>query len=443
MILIMKKYFGTDGIRGIANKDLTPEFAIKVAKATSIVLGEGANVCIGKDTRISCDMLENALISGFLSSGVNVKVLGIIPTPGVSYLTRKLKLDAGIVISASHNSYEYNGIKIFSKNGTKIPDEMEEKIEELLEIQKNCEKIGKLEYSFELRKEYEKMIINEFKDLSSELKIAIDTANGATYEVANEVFSKLNVNYQVIFNAPNGVNINNNCGSTHLDNLKKYVIEHNMDLGIAYDGDGDRCLAVDEKGNVLDGDVFLAVIGNYLKEKGKLKKDTIVATVMSNMGLNIFAEEHNMQVVQTKVGDKYVLEEIQRNGYNFGGEQSGHTILLDYNPTGDGILTSLMFIKVLNERHIKPSEVWKSFEKYPQVLVNVIVDSNKKNEYNKNKYILDEINRLESELKGKGRVLIRASGTEPLIRIMIEGKDKEYIKNEAKKMAEIIKENLN
>jgi len=228
-----------------------------------------------------------------------------------------------------------------------------------------------------------------------------------------------------------------------LDNLKKYVIEHNMDLGIAYDGDGDRCLAVDEKGNVLDGDVFLAVIGNYLKEKGKLKKDTIVATVMSNMGLNIFAEEHNMQVVQTKVGDKYVLEEIQRNGYNFGGEQSGHTILLDYNPTGDGILTSLMFIKVLNERHIKPSEVWKSFEKYPQVLVNVIVDSNKKNEYNKNKYILDEINRLESELKGKGRVLIRASGTEPLIRIMIEGKDKEYIKNEAKKMAEIIKENLN
>lgn len=438
----MKKYFGTDGIRGVANEELTSELAFKVAKATAIVLGENATICIGKDTRESCDMLESALVSGFLSNGVNVKLLGIIPTPGVAYLTRTLKLDAGIVISASHNSFEYNGIKIFSNKGMKISDELEEKIEGLFEAESISKKTGNLEYSFELREKYEEMIINEFKSISPKLKIAIDTANGATFKSAENVFSKLNIDFKMIANEPNGVNINDKCGSTHLEQLKEYVVSNKMDLGIAYDGDGDRCLAVDENGEVLDGDAFLATIGKYLQEQGKLESDTIVATVMSNLGLNIFAKENNIKIIQTNVGDKYVLEEMLKDGYKFGGEQSGHTILLDYNPTGDGILTSLMFIKVLAEKNMKPSDVWSYFTKYPQVLVNVTVDNDKKKNYTDNKEIVDAINNLENEFKGEGRVLIRPSGTEPLIRVMIEGKDKEYITKKANEIAELIEEKL-
>lgn len=438
----MKKYFGTDGIRGIANEELTPELAFKVAKATSIVLGEGTTVCIGKDTRISCDMLESALVSGFLSNGVNVKLLGIIPTPGVAFLTRTMNFDAGIVISASHNSFEYNGIKIFSNKGMKISDEVEEQIESLFESESNNKKIGKLEYSFDLRQQYEEMLLEEFRNLSTKLNIAIDTANGATYEVAKNVFDKLDLKFELISNEPNGTNINDNCGSTHLENLRQFVITNHMDLGIAYDGDGDRCLAIDENGEILDGDAFLATIGKYLYEEGKLNKNTIVATVMSNLGLNIFANENSMEITQTKVGDKYVLEEMLKNGFNFGGEQSGHTILLDYNPTGDGILTSLMFIKVLTAKNVKPSEVWTYFKKYPQVLVNVNVDSQKKYDYNNYKEITDAISELEKEFMGEGRVLIRPSGTEPVIRIMIEGKDEEYIRKKAEDIALIFKENL-
>ena len=438
----MKKYFGTDGIRGIANKELTAELAFKIAKATSIVLGEDATVCIGKDTRISCDMIESALISGFLSNGVNVKIIGIIPTPGIAYLTKVLNLDAGIVISASHNSYDYNGIKIFNNKGIKIPDELEEKIENLLDSEQKTEKIGKLEYCYDIREKYEQMLINKFKGLSTKLKIAIDTANGATFESAKNVFSKLDINFELIANEPNGLNINENCGSTHLEKIKEYVVNNHMDLGIAYDGDGDRCLAIDENGQVLDGDVFLATIGKYLNDEGRLNNNTIVTTVMSNMGLNVFARENELKTVQTNVGDKYVLEEMLKNGYNFGGEQSGHTILLDYNSTGDGILTSLMFIKVLTEKNMIPSAVWTYFKKYPQVLVNVSVDTNKKYDYNKYKDIKNAIEVLEKEFMGDGRVLIRPSGTEPLIRVMIEGKDKEYIKAKAEEIASLIREKL-
>ena len=439
----MRKYFGTDGIRGIANKDLTAELAFKVAKATAIILGENATVCIGKDTRISCDMIESSLVAGFISNGVNVKLLGVLQTPGVAYLTRIMKYDAGIVISASHNSYEYNGIKLFNSNGMKFDDEFEEKIESLLDEKNDCELIGKLEYAFDLKAKYEEMLLDTFKDLSTNLKIAVDTANGATYEVAKNVFSKLNVQFELISNEPNGVNINENCGSTHLDCLKEFVIKNNFDLGIAYDGDGDRCLAIDENGEELDGDAFLVTIGKYLKEQGKLNSDTIVSTVMSNLGVKVFAEENNVKTVQTKVGDKYVLEKMLEGGFNFGGEQSGHTILLDYNTTGDGMLTSLMFIKILTEENMKPSDIWSYFRKYPQVLVNVNVDITKKYDYNKYKEITDAIEVLEKELRGDGRVLIRPSGTEPLIRVMIEGKDYGYIKQQAESIAEIIKEKLN
>ena len=439
----MRKYFGTDGIRGIANKDLTAELAFKVAKATAIILGENATVCIGKDTRISCDMIESSLVAGFISNGVNVKLLGVLQTPGVAYLTRTMKYDAGIVISASHNSYEYNGIKLFNSNGMKFDDEFEEKIESLLDEKNDCELIGKLEYAFDLKAKYEEMLLDTFKDLSTNLKIAVDTANGATYEVAKNVFSKLNVQFELISNEPNGVNINENCGSTHLDCLKEFVIKNNFDLGIAYDGDGDRCLAIDENGEELDGDAFLVTIGKYLKEQGKLNSDTIVSTVMSNLGVKVFAEENNVKTVQTKVGDKYVLEKMLEGGFNFGGEQSGHTILLDYNTTGDGMLTSLMFIKILTEENMKPSDIWSYFRKYPQVLVNVNVDITKKYDYNKYKEITDAIEVLEKELRGDGRVLIRPSGTEPLIRVMIEGKDYGYIKQQAESIAEIIKEKLN
>ena len=439
----MRKYFGTDGIRGIANKDLTAELAFKVAKATAIILGENATVCIGKDTRISCDMIESSLVAGFISNGVNVKLLGVLQTPGVAYLTGIMKYDAGIVISASHNSYEYNGIKLFNSNGMKFDDEFEEKIESLLDEKNDCELIGKLEYAFDLKAKYEEMLLDTFKDLSTNLKIAVDTANGATYEVAKNVFSKLNVQFELISNEPNGVNINENCGSTHLDCLKEFVIKNNFDLGIAYDGDGDRCLAIDENGEELDGDAFLVTIGKYLKEQGKLNSDTIVSTVMSNLGVKVFAEENNVKTVQTKVGDKYVLEKMLEGGFNFGGEQSGHTILLDYNTTGDGMLTSLMFIKILTEENMKPSDIWSYFRKYPQVLVNVNVDITKKYDYNKYKEITDAIEVLEKELRGDGRVLIRPSGTEPLIRVMIEGKDYGYIKQQAESIAEIIKEKLN
>ena len=450
----MKKYFGTDGIRGIANKDITPIMAFNIAKAGANVLAKHSNnvptILIGRDTRISGELIESAMIAGFLSCGANVKTLGVVPTPTVAYLTRTIPADAGVVISASHNSYEFNGIKFFSNLGMKISDEVEEEIEKLIDDEKALqelsvinEKIGRVENCEQLVENYKEMF-KDFENMkvSSDFKVAIDTANGATYKVAEDVFKSLGINYHIINNEPNGININKDCGSTHLEGLKKYVVENNMSIGIAYDGDGDRCLAVDEKGNTIDGDVFLAVISMYLQEKGMLKKNTIVGTVMSNLGLNRFAEQHNMELKQTKVGDRYVLEEMLKEGYNLGGEQSGHMILLDYNPTGDGILTSLMFIKILLEKSLKTSDVWGIIKKYPQILINATVDSSKKYDYNSNKDINEAITKLEQEFMGQGRVLIRPSGTEPLVRVMIEGEDIDYITQKAKQIAILIEEKL-
>ena len=453
----MRKYFGTDGIRRIANTELSPELVYKVAKAGAYVLSKHTDhaptILIGRDTRISGSLIESAMVAGFLSYGANVKILGVMPTPAVAYLTRRFKADASVVISASHNTYEFNGVKYFSNKGMKIPDELEEEIEEVMDSGKIDEltavndKIGVSEIRTDLLEEYvyffRKNFEEELENLDKEnFVIAVDTANGATSVVAEKVFEKLGIKHHIINNNPDGININDNCGSTHLEGLKKFVVENKCSLGVAYDGDGDRCLLVDENGNEIDGDKILAVISNYLKKKGELKKDTVVATVMSNLGLNKYTENNGLKLVQTKVGDRYVLEEMMKNGYNLGGEQSGHVILLDYNPTGDGILTSIMFIKTLLEENKKASELCNIIKLYPQVLVNAKVSSDKKYDFDKDEEIKEKIKKLEEEFSGNGRVLIRTSGTEPLVRVMIEGENQEYIKAKAEKLAKLIEKKL-
>lgn len=453
----MRKYFGTDGIRRIANTELTPELVYKVAKAGAYVLSKHTDhtptILIGRDTRISGTLIESAMTAGFLSYGANVKLLGVIPTPAVAYLTRKLNADASVVISASHNTFEFNGIKFFSNKGMKIPDTLEEEIEEVMESGKldeltaKNEKIGTSEYRLDLIDEYVYFFRKNFDDsidkyMNDNFVVGIDTANGATYQVAEKVFKALGIKYKIINNSPDGININQNCGSTHLGNLKKFVVENKLNLGIAYDGDGDRCLAVDENGNEIDGDKLLAIISTNLRKKGKLNKDTIVATVMSNLGLNKFTRDNGLELLQTKVGDRYVLEEMLKDGFNLGGEQSGHVILLDYNPTGDGILTSLMLIQTILEEGKKASELADMVKLYPQILVNAKVNSDKKYEYKEDKEINEAIDKLEKEFAGNGRVLIRPSGTEPLVRVMIEGEDQEYITKKAQEIADLIENKL-
>lgn len=453
----MRKYFGTDGIRRIANSELTPELVYKVAKAGAYVLSKHSDhvptIFIGRDTRISGTLIEAAMTAGFLSYGANVKQLGVIPTPGVAYLTKRYKADASVVISASHNTYEFNGIKYFSNKGMKIPDDLEEEIEEIMESGKLeeltavNEKIGVAENREDLLEEYVYFFRKNFEeDLENMDKenfvVAIDTANGATSAVADKVFTKLGINHIIINNKPNGININDKCGSTHLEGLQKFVVENKCNLGIAYDGDGDRCLAVNEKGEVIDGDIIMAIISNYLKSKGKLRNNTLVATVMSNLGLKKYAEKNDINFVQTKVGDRYVLEEMLKNDYNLGGEQSGHIIMLDYNPTGDGILTSLMLIKIILKNQLPVSKLCDIIQIYPQVLINAKVDANKKYDYDKDEKIQKEIQKLEKEFSGNGRVLIRPSGTEPLVRVMIEGENQGYIKAKAETLAKLIEQKL-
>ncbi len=453
----MRKYFGTDGIRRIANTDLTPELVYKVAKAGAYVLSKHTNhaptILIGRDTRLSGTLIESAMTAGFLSYGANVKSLGVIPTPAVAYLTKKLNADASVVISASHNTFEFNGVKYFSNKGMKIPDELEEEIEEVMDSGKIEEltaikdKIGVAEVREDLIDEYVYFFRKTFDDdiekyNREDFIVGLDVANGATHKVAEKVFQCLGIKYKIINNKPDGININSNCGSTHLENLKKYVIDNNLSLGIAYDGDGDRCLAVDENGNEIDGDMILAICSNYLKEKGKLKKNVIVATVMSNIGLNKYAKENGLELKQTKVGDRYVLEEMLKNGYNLGGEQSGHVIFLDYNPTGDGILTSLMLIRTILEKKLSASKLCKIIKLYPQILLNAHVNNDKKYEFENDEDIKQAIANVENEFANNGRVLIRTSGTEPVIRVMIEGEDKAYITKKAEELVELIESKL-
>lgn len=453
----MRKYFGTDGIRRIANTELSPELVYKIAKAGAFVLSKHSDstptILIGRDTRISGTLIESAMVAGFLSYGANVKLLGVIPTPAVAYLTRKLKASAGVVISASHNTYQFNGIKYFSNKGMKIPDSLEEEIEEVMDsgqldkLTAVNDKIGVSEYALDLVDEYIYFFRKNFDDIIEQYNrddfvVGIDTANGATSEVADKIFTTLGIKHKIINNSPNGININDNCGSTHLAGLKKFVVENHLSLGVAFDGDGDRCLAVDENGDEIDGDKIMAIISNTLRKKGKLKKDTIVATVMSNLGLNKYARDNGLELIQTKVGDRYVLEEMLKDGFNFGGEQSGHIILLDYNPTGDGILTSLMLIQSILQEGKKASELASVIKLYPQVLVNAQVNADKKYDFDKNAEIKTAIEKLEKEFAGNGRVLIRPSGTEPLVRVMIEGEDQNYISKKANEIAKLIEKKL-
>lgn len=453
----MRRYFGTDGIRRIANTELTPELVYKVAKAGAYVLSKHSDhaptILIGRDTRISGTLIESAMTAGFLSYGANVKILDVMPTPAVAYLTRRFKADASVVISASHNTFEFNGVKYFSNKGMKIPDELEEEIEDVMdsgkidELTAVNEKIGVSEIRTDLLDEYVYFFRKNFEEELEQFDkenfvVAVDTANGATSVVADKIFKVLGIKHKIINDNPNGVNINDNCGSTHLEGLKKFVVENKCNLGIAYDGDGDRCLAVDENGNEIDGDKILAILSNSFKQKGILKGNTVVATVMSNLGLNKYAEANDINFVQTKVGDRYVLEEMLKNGYNLGGEQSGHVICLDYNPTGDGILTSILLIRAMLEQNKTASEISSLMKAYPQVLVNAKIKNDKKDEYKTDPEIKAEIENLENEFSGNGRVLIRASGTEPLIRVMIEGENQEYIKEKATKLAKLIEEKL-
>lgn len=437
----MGRLFGTDGARGIAGGELTADLAMKIGASAAYVLGESKKikVIVGMDTRYSGDMLACAVNAGLLSMGADVIFVGVVPTPAVSFLVTHLKADMGVMISASHNPAKYNGIKLFNNKGYKLADEIEEKIEHYILDKKlpECTNIGRYERDENLKNKYINFLYTLANDYNG-LKVVVDCANGSASATAPTLFEKLNVNAKIIFDSPDGVNINDNCGSTHLDALISKVKEVQADLGIAYDGDADRCLLVTNDGDVIDGDYVLAICGKYLKEKGKLNNNAIVGTVMSNLGLKKFCESENINFVATKVGDRYVLEEMLDKDYVIGGEQSGHVIFKEYANTGDGELTSLMVLNILSERKCKLSELASIMDKYPQVLVNVNVTKEGKTSFGEDAEINVLIKKYEEELNGDGRILIRASGTENLIRVMIEGKNTEEISRMANDIADLI-----
>lgn len=448
----MARLFGTDGVRGIANSELTAELAYKLGQAGAYVLTAETKhtpkILVGMDTRISGHMLEAALVAGICSVGAEAVCLGVIPTPAVAYLTRYYKADAGVVISASHNPFEFNGIKFFNSKGYKLPDSTEDRIEELIRAGLNNlslptgEGVGKKSTGENALLDYMNFLRGTISCDLKGLRIAIDCANGASYEAAPQLLAELGATVFTIHNNPNGININKNCGSTHMMALKQFVTESGADLGFAFDGDADRVLAVDENGKMIDGDQIMAIIGLALKQKGRLEKNTIVATVMSNLGFDIMAQSNELHLAKTKVGDRYVLEEMLDKGYVLGGEQSGHVIFLEHNTTGDGLLTALQLLSVLKASGRKLSEMASVMQILPQVLKNAKVKNENKHSYMEDELIAQLCCELETEFHGEGRVLIRPSGTEPLVRVMIEGKDKEYITRRAVELADIIEERL-
>ena len=448
----MGRLFGTDGVRGIANLELTCELAMKIGKAAAYVLTKETHhkpkILIGKDSRLSGDMLEAALAAGLCSVGASVVNLGIIPTPAVAYLTRKYGADAGIVISASHNSAEYNGIKIFNANGYKLNDAIEERIEAIIldnSEEVDCptgDAVGRVEVCETALRDYVDFAKSTIDCDLKGLRIAVDCADGASYKSAVKVIVELGAEAFVVHNHPTGININRNCGSTHTEDFQEYVKNINVDLGLTFDGDADRVLAVDEKGNLIDGDKIMFICADFLKEKGLLVKDTLVTTVMTNLGLVLAAKEKGINIVQTKVGDRYVLEEMLKSGYILGGEQSGHIIFLENNTTGDGLLSALQLLAILKKSGKKLSELSDVFQTLPQVIVNAKVQNSKKNEFASDQVIKEEIENLEKELAGNGRVLIRPSGTEPCVRVMLEGPDLNIITQKANYLAKLIEARL-
>lgn len=444
----MSRMFGTDGVRGVANEELTPDLAMKLGQAGACVLSKEnqhkPTIMVGCDTRISGDMLANALMAGACSVGANCVFVGVLPTPAIAYLTKKYKVDAGVVISASHNPVEFNGIKFFDGNGYKLPDALEDEIQALIESGMQGVKfpigagVGKVKYRTDAREEYINHSIKAINADLSGLRIVVDTAEGAAFYTSVEALKELGATVIAIHNVPDGTNINANCGSTHLEELMARVVYEKANLGLAFDGDADRLLAVDEFGNPVNGDQIMGIIGNHMKQKGKLKKDTIVATVMSNLGFFQMGEREGINIEQTKVGDRYVLERMKEKGYNLGGEQSGHIIFLDDNTTGDGLLSALHLLEVIVETGKSLSELASIVTILPQALVGARVPNHKKESYMEYPEIADAIKELTDKFAGKGRVLIRPSGTEPLVRVMIEGNDKEMIQEEAQKLADLI-----
>ena len=443
----MSRMFGTDGVRGIANTELTAELAYSLGRAGAFVLTEGTHkpkILVAKDTRISGDMLEAALVAGILSVGAEAVILGVVPTPAVAHLTREYNADAGVMISASHNPVEYNGIKFFDGRGYKLSDELEDQIQAVIES--NFEgvpspvggAVGRSYTEETALREYIDYAMSTIKTDLKGLKVALDCANGAAYKAAVKAFRALGARVYVINDNPDGNNINENCGSTHMEELMDYVVRKNCDIGFAFDGDADRCLAVDEKGNMINGDFLLTICAKALKEAGKLNDDTLVVTVMSNLGLDIAAKREGINLVKTKVGDRYVLEEMLKENYILGGEQSGHIIFLDHNTTGDGLVTALQIAAILKESGKTFSELAGVMKELPQVLVNAKVPNEKKNIYLEDKEIIDAINAVEAKLNGVGRVLIRPSGTEPLVRVMLEGENQEEINEMANSLVDLI-----
>lgn len=450
----MRKYFGTDGIRGEANRELTVDIALRLGYALGYYLKrenpdkKKIKVIMGCDTRISGYMLRSAMLAGLTSMGVYVDFVGVISTPAVAYLTKAKKADAGIMISASHNPAKDNGLKVFAGNGYKLPDEVELEIERLMDdptILANPiagDKVGKFKYAEDEYYSYRDHLLASVNGDFSGMKIVVDTANGSAYRIAKDVFLALGAEVVLINDAPNGTNINVRCGSTHPEILTKVVVGYEADLGLAYDGDADRLIAVDRHGNIIDGDKIIATLAMGMKRKGELKGNRVVTTVMSNMGFENYLKENGIELLRANVGDRYVLEKMIEHNVAIGGEQSGHIILLQYATTGDGVLTSLKLVEALRDEKKYLDEMVGDIKDWPQKLVNVVVDNNKKNIWNKNKNITDFIAQKEKEMEGLGRVLVRTSGTEPLVRVMVEGKEMNMVEKVVNEIAEVVKKEL-
>lgn len=448
----MARLFGTDGVRGIANEELTPLLAMQLGQAGAYVLTKEKQhkptIMVGCDTRISADMLANALMAGVCSVGANAVYVGVIPTPAVAYLTKKYKVDAGVVISASHNPVEFNGIKFFDGEGYKLPDALEDEIENLINKNMSGVKfptgagVGKVKYRTDAREEYINHAIQTIPVDLGQIKIVVDCAEGAAHYTSVEALKELGGQVIAIHNSPDGSNINANCGSTHMEELQARVVYEQAQVGLAFDGDADRLLAVDEKGNIVDGDQIMAIVGKHMQKQGKLNHNVIVATVMSNLGFYLMAKEQGLKIEQTKVGDRYVLERMKEIDASLGGEQSGHIIFLEENTTGDGLLSALHLLQVMVETKKPLSELASIMTVLPQALVNAAVPNHKKENYMEYPEIASAIAELEKKFAGEGRVLIRPSGTEPKVRVMIEGKDQQVIDTEARKLAELIQNTM-
>jgi phosphoglucosamine mutase (EC 5.4.2.10) len=445
----MGKYFGTDGVRGVANRELTPELAFKLGRYGGYVLAKAQKrpkVLIGRDTRISGPMLEGALVAGLLSIGAEVMRLGVITTPGVAYLTKALGAQAGIMISASHNPVEDNGIKFFGPDGFKLSDEEELEIEKYLDMESDNlprpigKDLGMVVDYFEGGQKYIQFLKQTVDEDFSGLHIALDCAHGATSSLANYLFADLDADLSTMGSSPDGLNINDGVGSTHPEALAKFVVEKGADVGLAFDGDGDRLIAVDEKGNIVDGDQIMYVCAKYLKEQGRLKHNTVVSTVMSNLGFYKALESEGIQSVKTAVGDRYVVEEMKKNGYVLGGEQSGHIIFLDITTTGDGMLTALQLVNIMKLTKKPLSELVKDLKKYPQKLVNIRVKD--KYHVTENERVKAVIEEVEKEMAGNGRVLVRPSGTEPLVRVMVEAATPEACDEFVNRIAQTVEEEM-